>query len=467
MRVLHAAALGALSLAVSTMIAGCGGSSKSPYFSRVSTVQVIDSTPAMGASGVPLDSKIEVEFGQEIDLGTLSTGLVLTSGSQAAEVPGTVKSYASRVATLTLPRLSPATVYTIRIHGLTDTEGRPLADQSWTFTTEPLPAPPALLAYVPGNGDNAVALNFRIRITFTGPIAPPPSNAFKLRYNGGTQLFTTAVLDAEANEIVVTPTVLPTSNDNVTLEAVQPVKDLDGQIALPAGTLETFQVGNATDVTRPALGAGISVTASGATATIHLPSVSDDRWGPDAMRWEATVSRRSQAPLGCGDPFDPRTIRVAEVGSSGTLTVGGLSYGYWDVIVTAEDGSGRVSMPSSPAEVTIASNPVLFSTNVKPVMDTRCALVGCHAGSSPSGTIYLDQDPTTEVTYLKQKVASYAPETLTEIEPFCLEKSYLWRKIVPGYPIAGGLQPPAEADLQQLSRRQIETLREWIEEGAD
>lgn len=117
-------------------------------------------TPASGATGVPVSSKVTATFSEAMDSSTISaSSFTLKNGS--ISVAGTV-SYdsATRTATFTpSATLSGGTTYTATITtGVRDTAGNPLAaPYSWSFSTQPTQQ--TLAVTVSGSGTGTVTSN--------------------------------------------------------------------------------------------------------------------------------------------------------------------------------------------------------------------------------------------------------------------------------------------------------------------
>ncbi len=100
---------------------------------------------------------------------------------------------------------------------------------------------------------------------------------------------------------------------------------------------------------------------------------------------------------------------------------------------------------------------VTFS-QVQAIFNSSCAVSGCHAGSSPTGSM----DLSAGVAYANiVNVASVQNPALSRITPNDPENSYLFRKLT-GTNISGNRMPLGGT----LSAAQIDLVRDWIEAGA-
>ena len=92
---------------------------------------------------------------------------------------------------------------------------------------------------------------------------------------------------------------------------------------------------------------------------------------------------------------------------------------------------------------------ISFATDVKPILDARCALPTCHGGEPPTGGLSL-----TSYDNLKKGGNSGAA-----FMPNNSQDSLIVKRISPG----GGMPPGGEP----LSEKEIETIKKWIDEGGE
>ena len=95
------------------------------------------------------------------------------------------------------------------------------------------------------------------------------------------------------------------------------------------------------------------------------------------------------------------------------------------------------------------------------IFDTSCALAGCHAGANPPQGMSLSAG----VAYANiVNVPSNEQPGVLRIAPGDPASSYLFQKITGAPSISGAVMPLGRPP---LSDEQINTIREWIEEGAE
>lgn len=131
-------------LASCIVVAACGGGGVGDATPDTTPPSVIATVPADGAGDIQVDATITATFSEAMDGTSLSTSTVLLARG-GTPVTGAV-THGSNAAHFTpAAPLAHSTTYTATITtGARDAAGNPLsADQSWTFTTAPPPAPPS------------------------------------------------------------------------------------------------------------------------------------------------------------------------------------------------------------------------------------------------------------------------------------------------------------------------------------
>lgn len=440
---------------VAVSCTACDAPGDSPFFEARSSVVVLDTTPEGEATNVSIEGVLEIELNRDG---------VTTQEVEAAfdlvELPALTPVLVSVAYEGALARITPAarlelnTRYRATLTDLLDNRGRSVGDYQWEFTTVDPPAP-ALALSSPAQGSLAPG-NLVVRATFTVPLNPALLGASPIRLNAGAIGGATSY-DAPSRTLTFRPN---TTVDGAVAVALDPVTDVYGRQFAPAGW--TFDASAAiVDAQRPTLpGAVTASETSAGTIAITFDGALDDQWSGASIRYEALLTRlQPPAPPDCLDPFVPEAVRAAVYGNtSGGITVSGLVGGSWAVVLEAEDGSGRRSLPSSAAgNVVLTQDAVTFDAKIQRLLTDNCALSGCHASSNAPG--YVDYTGT-----LAEIAAHVSQPGLDLVTPYCLEQSYLWRKLTPGFEITGKPMPPDEAPSSALSRREREYFRRWIQE---
>ena len=157
---------------------------------------LLSTSPVGGATGVPVNARVQLAFSEPISSTSLATAVV-TFNAGATTVPGAT-SLATNGLTLTFTpaaALSANTAYTFSITGLTDRSGNPLGPVNLAFTTSTSATPdttgPMLLTMSPANGATGVATNTPIVLTFSEPISPASIDASSVNGSRTIALFAT------------------------------------------------------------------------------------------------------------------------------------------------------------------------------------------------------------------------------------------------------------------------------------
>lgn len=135
---------------------------------------VISSTPSSGSNNLPVNTIIELVFSEPI--APLNTGAAVTLTSPAGNIAGSTSLDSTSTALSFAPDalLAVSTTYTLRVTGVTDRTGNPLAPFTLTFSTGASATSdttrPSLVSSTPANGATNVATNSEILLNFTEPL---------------------------------------------------------------------------------------------------------------------------------------------------------------------------------------------------------------------------------------------------------------------------------------------------------
>lgn len=444
---------------IAVSCAACSAPGDSPFFERLSPVGILDTTPAADAVDVAIDTDLEIEFGGDVrNAQAIEDAFTLVALPAETPVVGLVVSYDDRLARIVLPNgvdLELGSRYRASLTGLLDVRGRPLEPYQWEFTVVDPPAP-ALVAMLPTPASTSPG-NFVVRAIFNVPLDPALLGANPLRVNAGG-VGGSASYDPSSNTLTFHPNATANGGMSVTFDLAG-VVDVYGRQFVPSGW--AFTANDAiVDASRPTLAGNVTASETSAgTITVTYDPAIDDQWSGTGIRYEALLTKlKPPAPAGCLDPFEPESIRAAVYGTTPSgIAISGLSGGSWSVLLDAEDGSGRRSLASTGGTVTLTQGAATFVTAIQPVLEERCALSGCHVGNDPPG--YVDYTDT------RDEIVSHESQTgLALVTPYCLQQSYLWHKLAPGFEIDGQSMPPLSVEASALSRRDRELFRRWIVE---
>lgn len=104
-----------------------------------------------------------------------------------------------------------------------------------------------------------------------------------------------------------------------------------------------------------------------------------------------------------------------------------------------------------------------FSGDVQPIFTANCALSGCHAAPSPQE----NQNLTAGQAYANiVNVSSMQLPTMNRVTPGEPDSSYLVHKIQGTQVFVGGSGQRMPFGGNRLPQSQINTIRNWIQEGA-
>lgn len=135
---------------------------------------VLSTSPASGASNVPVNGGIRVTFSEPMDPASLTAASLLLSDGNGNAVAGTVNSAAATAMFQPASDLSGFSTYTATITtGARDTAGnRLVTSRSWSFTTGAVPdtTPPSVASSSPPNASSCAGSDAVITATFSESI---------------------------------------------------------------------------------------------------------------------------------------------------------------------------------------------------------------------------------------------------------------------------------------------------------
>ena len=215
------------------------------------TPPVITATsPAAGATGVPINVAPSATFSEPVDQQTIS--FLLSSGS--VTIPCTM-SYSGTTAVFTpLAALAYSTSYTVIVSsGVKDLAGIAMPNNYiWSFVTSAAPdiTPPVITATSPAAGATGVAINIAPSATFSEPVEQQTISFLlssgsvtipcTMSYSGTTAIFTPLAALAYSTPYTVTVS--------------SGVKDLTGN-AMPNNYIWSFMTGTEIDTATPSVSA--------------------------------------------------------------------------------------------------------------------------------------------------------------------------------------------------------------------
>src|SRR5205807_6658289 len=136
--------------------------------------------PQNGATGVPLNARISVQFSEAMRSVSMVSNPVVVTAAGGAVVSGSI-GISSDHTTMTLFPFSPLaanTSYTVSVSGVQDVSGNVAVPFSSSFTTgaASVTARPSVVSTTPANGAVNVAPNSTVVVTFSAPVDPSTVN---------------------------------------------------------------------------------------------------------------------------------------------------------------------------------------------------------------------------------------------------------------------------------------------------
>ena len=126
---------------------------------------VTDTTPADGASDVPVGRTLSVTFDEPVAPASIAWSVSSPNGAVAGST-----SYDATTRTASFDpddALDPETLYTVTVSGARDTAGNVMSAATWSFTTRPADVtPPSVTATNPADGATDVPVGTAVSVTF-------------------------------------------------------------------------------------------------------------------------------------------------------------------------------------------------------------------------------------------------------------------------------------------------------------
>ncbi len=210
--------------------------------SSTSTPQVIGVSPANGATAVPINAQVVIQFNEAVNAAQLS-GVILSAGNSAVNVSPSLSSGNQRLTLIPAVPLSPSTSYTLNITGVQDLSGNLMPSSTLSFATGTgADLSPATVAVVtPANSSTGVAANTAVTVTFSKGIDP-------LTVTTGTMLLIPLSTNIPVSGIVSSTGAAATFTPNQPLDLLTQymvqltggVTDMEGQGLYGGGTFSSY-----------------------------------------------------------------------------------------------------------------------------------------------------------------------------------------------------------------------------------
>ena len=277
---------------------------------------VISTTPATGATSVPVNQVLSATFSVGMNSATIDAATFTVAGPGGVAVAGTVGYTASgSVATFTpAANLAYSTLYTATITtGATNSAGTPLAGSyEWSFTT--ITPPPTVASTVPGNGATGVLPNQVLSAIFNEAMncatLLSPATTFSVTGPGATAVAGAVV--CAGNVATFTPAAALANNSTYTATITSAAKSPAGT-ALSGNYVWTFKTGTA--VAAPTVISTVPVNqATGVPTNRAIIAVFNEAMSP------STINAATFTLAGPGGAAVTGVVTYIAAGSIATFT---------------------------------------------------------------------------------------------------------------------------------------------------
>jgi YD repeat-containing protein len=209
---------------------------------------VVDVSPASGATAVPTNAVIQVQFSKRINPLTVTPSTFWVYPQDTGPnflLPGTVTVSADGLTATFTPSapLAPSNPYAFGpTNGVTDMEGQPLSFNGATFSTAfgPATTAPTVVMVSPPRGTTGVQVNAQVDVVLSAPLSVASVGSSSVTLSaGGTNVLGTVSLSTDRTTLTFVPTSLLAVNTTYTV-TVSGVTDQAGNVvALFSSTFMT------------------------------------------------------------------------------------------------------------------------------------------------------------------------------------------------------------------------------------
>lgn len=265
----------------------------------VTAPQIIEKSPAAGATNVPIGTTVTIKFSELLNNTTFTGGVSWTSG--AGPVEFSITHDGTQYTLTPAAALGYNEIQTIGLTGVQDPSGNTLIDTEWSFTTTNVTdhTPPTLVSTSPANLATGVNVEANLSLTFSEAVnqtifdvqlAPDPGDGVATWSNGGKTVtfdpavpllanqqytltvYPNGVLDLAGNGIVGLHTVVFTTASSLEVGSIAGTisGDPGSEAADPTGATLIAADGRPFETSFNILGSTI-VAANNSYTVSHLP----------------------------------------------------------------------------------------------------------------------------------------------------------------------------------------------------
>jgi hypothetical protein len=318
--------------------------------------QMLGMSPANGATAVPLNALIVLEFSKPLDVIGASNGLQVKSGGQPIQGAIALSNSNQQLTFTPLGGLTANTTYTIvTTSQITDVGGLALANPgtlSLTTGTVTDTTTPSVTSVSPSINQTGVPVNAIVQLHFSKPVDPwtITTATFQITYPTGAPIPGTVLVSSNGQTATFTPGGQLNSFSTYYVQATFGIKDVEGQGLSNFGSY--FTTGSTTDASAPMV-----LMVSPANGASSVPANVRVDLSISAPLSVASVGSSAVVLSAAGIPV-PGTISLSNSGSTLTFIPTNLLAASTTYTVTASgftDQAGNSVVPFTSSFATGAS----------------------------------------------------------------------------------------------------------------
>ena len=215
---------------------------------------IVTTSPLNGATGVPINSVMEVQFSKRIDVLTAVPANFQITPLNGPAISGTVVTSADGLSATFTPSapLVPGTLYFFNVSGgITDLTGQAIIGIGNTFITGVVAqgTGPQVTAVSPSNGSTGVPVNAKVAVQLNEPVEPLSVGANGIVVSaGGTAVAGTISISTDRTILTFTPASLLAVSTVYTI-TVAGIEDVAGNLVTPLTSSFTTGASGVADTT--------------------------------------------------------------------------------------------------------------------------------------------------------------------------------------------------------------------------
>jgi RHS repeat-associated protein len=232
-----------------------------------SAPQVTGVSPANGATAVPINAQVVIQFNEPVNAAQLG-GVTLSPGSGTVNVSQNLTNGNQRLTLVPAVPLSPGTAYSLNVSGVQDLTGNLMSPSTVSFTTGTVAdfTPAKVASITPASNATGVSANSTVTVTFSKSIDPLTMTTGTMELvPTSTNIPVAGTISSTGGAATFTPNQPLDLLTQYNLQLTSGITDMEGQSLYGGSFTSYFTTGQGTPAEPPAIAS--VVQASGFAGT--------------------------------------------------------------------------------------------------------------------------------------------------------------------------------------------------------